>query len=132
MPQPLSASQVIEKGGWSTRYAKFVGLASWDRYAIAVVDGDGSGRELDIEQWMFDGTCWVGGTSSGAGSLDDLPSCTGAGWEDHYVFAVGKAEPNSPVRLRQGDTVVTATTSSDGVWVCLMPPGPPLALDPSD
>jgi hypothetical protein len=93
-----------------------------------VVDGDGSGRELDIEQWMFNGTSWIGGTSSGAGSLDDFPSFASAGWENQYVFAVGKAEPNSTVSLRQGDAVLTVTASRYGIWVCLAPAGEPLTL----
>lgn len=121
-------ARVIEAGGWNPRYARVVGLASWDCYAIAVVDGDGSGRELDIEQWMFNGTCWIGGTSSGAGSLDAFPSFTSAGWENHYVFAVGKAEPNSTIFLRQGDAVVTVAASRYGIWACLAPAGQPLAL----
>lgn len=120
-------ARVIEAGGWKPRYAGVVGLASWNCYAIAVVDGDWSGRELNIEHWSFSGTCWIGGTSSGAGSLDAFPSFTGAGWEGHYIFAVGKAEPNSTVILRQGHAVVTAATNPYAIWVCVAPDGPPLA-----
>jgi hypothetical protein len=129
-PEPLSVERVLDVGGWNPRYARVVGLASWNGHAIAVVDGDGSGRELDIEQWAFNEThsFWTGGPSSGAGSLADFPSFIRGGWEGHYVFAVGKAEPNSTVRLLQGDAVVTVAASAYGIWAYLAPDGQPLTL----
>lgn len=70
---PLSVERVLEGGGWNPRYARVLALASWNGHAIADVDGDVSGRELDIEQWTFNEThsFWMGGTSSGAGRLAD-------------------------------------------------------------
>jgi hypothetical protein len=44
---PLTAGEVIAKGGWHPKYARVIALASDDGYGFALVDGNGDGSELE-------------------------------------------------------------------------------------
>jgi hypothetical protein len=50
---PLTAGEVIAKGGWHPRYARVIALASDDGYGFALVDGNGDGSELEAEAWAW-------------------------------------------------------------------------------
>ena len=62
---PLTAAEVIAKGGWHPRYARVIALASDDGYGFALVDGNGDGSELEAEAWAWRDGAWHGSGSSG-------------------------------------------------------------------
>jgi hypothetical protein len=48
---PLTAAEVIAKGGWHPCYARVIALSSDDGYGFALVDGNGDASELEAEAW---------------------------------------------------------------------------------
>jgi hypothetical protein len=62
---PLTAAEVIAKGGWHPRYARVIALASDDGYGFALADGNGDGSELEAEAWTWRDGAWQGSATSG-------------------------------------------------------------------
>lgn len=69
---PLTAAEVIAKGGCHPRYARVIALASDDGYGFALVDGNGDGSELEAEACTWHDGAWRGLGTSSAGHLDGV------------------------------------------------------------
>ena len=97
---PLTAAEVIAKGGWHPRYARVIALASDDGYGFALVDGNGDGSELEAEAWAWADGTWGWGTTSGAGPLDGVgPIRTGGQIDGTAWFAYGSAPGRDTVTI---------------------------------
>lgn len=46
---PLTAGEVLAKGGWHPRYARVIAVTSDGDYGFALIDGNGDGQELEAE-----------------------------------------------------------------------------------
>jgi hypothetical protein len=112
----LSAEALIRVGGWHPKYARVLLIEHDSDYAIALIDGNGDGAELELEYWYHDRDgFWRGGSTSGYGPLYGLPS--EASWNSgEFVTVVGRAEPGAEVMLEYGGQVYRREASDTGVW----------------
>jgi hypothetical protein len=114
---PLTAAEVIAKGGWHPRYARVIALASDDGYGFALVDGNGDGSELEAEAWAWRDGAWQGSGSSGAGRLDRVgPVRTGGQIGESVWFAYGSAPGRDTVTIAFDGKLRPVPVGEHGVW----------------
>jgi hypothetical protein len=114
---PLTAAEVIAKGGWHPRYARVIALASDDGYGFALVDGNGDGSELEAEAWAWGDGAWHGSGSSGAGRLDRIgPVRTGGQIGESAWFAYGSAPGRDTVAIAFDGELHPVPVGEHGVW----------------
>jgi hypothetical protein len=112
----LSEDAIIRLGGWHPTYARVLLIEHDDYQALVLVDGNGDGAELELEYWHRDndGT-WQGGSSSGYGSLDSLPSAQSWNAGD-FVAALGRVKPAAEVSFEYGDRTYRRRSNEFGIW----------------
>ena len=114
---PLTAAEVIAKGGWHPRYARVIALASDDGYGFALVDGNGDGSELEAEAWAWRDGAWHGSGSSGAGRLHGVgPVRTGGQIGESAWFAYGSAPGRDTVAIAFDGKLHPVPVGEHGVW----------------
>lgn len=103
-------------GGWDPRYAVVRALVVADDVAAVLVDPNGDGGSIDVDQYRRepDGS-WVS-TISG-GSAGD----SGAGWTPELVTAYGRAEPGARVLVHYLDRAHEVMASAQGWWLFAVP-----------
>jgi hypothetical protein len=70
-----SVETIIRTGGWHPRYARVLLVEHEGERALALVDGNGDGAELELEYWFRDADgAWQGGSTSGHGALEHMAS----------------------------------------------------------
>jgi len=110
----LTDDLIITLGGWNPRYARVVMIAVDDDEAIALVDGNGDGAELEMEYWHKEHDGWSAGSTSGHGPLDSLSATR---WDaGPMVCAVGPAPPGDVVRIGYEGNVHECRANQFGVW----------------
>lgn len=113
-PTTLTAELVIETEGWHPRYARVVLIAADDDVGVVLVDGNGDGSELEMEYWTHDGDAWVGGSSSGYGSLDSVSTVT---WDaGPMVCAIGRGSAGEIAQVRYDGEVFDCIVNEFGLW----------------
>jgi len=113
---PLTAAEIIAKGGWHPGYARVIALASHDGYGFALVDGNGDGSELEAETWAWRDGAWHGLGSSGAGRLDRVgPIRTAGQIGESASFAYGSAPARTMSRSR---STAKSTPCPSGSTAC--------------
>jgi hypothetical protein len=112
----LSPPEIIRAGGWHAKYARVLLIEHDGDLALVLVDGNGDGAELELEYWQRDADgLWRGGSSSGHGQLNDLPSAQG--WEaGNFVAALGRVRPAAEVRVEYGGRVYGRQGNELGIW----------------
>jgi hypothetical protein len=112
----LSEDAIIRIGGWHPGYARVLLIEHDDENAVVVVDGNGDGAELELEYWHRDvDGGWQGGSSSGHGSLDWLPSSQP--WDaGPFVAALGRVAPATEVTIEYGGHAYHRTANEFGLW----------------
>ena len=112
----LVAELVIGSGGWHPDYARVLLIEQSGDFALVLVDGNGDGAELELEHWdrNADGV-WEGGSTSGHGALDWLPSADAWSTGD-VVCALGRAEPLSVVSIEYGGATHSRQANELGLW----------------
>ncbi len=112
----LSDDVIIRIGGWHPGYARVLLIEHDDHDAIVIVDGNGDGAELELEYWHRDSDgVWSGGSSSGHGSLDSLPSSQN--WDaGPFVAALGRVAPATEVTVEYGGNTYRRTANEFGLW----------------
>jgi hypothetical protein len=114
---PLTAAEVIAKGGWHPRYARVITLASDDGYGFALVDGNGDGSELEAEAWTCHNGAWHGLASSGAGPLDSVgPIRTGGQIGENAWYAYGSAPGRETVTIAFDGELHLIPVGEHSVW----------------
>jgi len=114
---PLTAAEVIAKGGWHPRYARVISLASDDGYGFALVDGNGDGSEVEAESWIWRDGAWHGSATSGAGELDGVgPIRTGGQIGENAWFAYGSAPGRGTVTIAFDGKLHLVPVGEHGVW----------------
>jgi hypothetical protein len=112
----LSAVEIILAGGWNAKYARMP-LAEQDGdLGLVLIDGNGDGAELELEYWLRDADgLWRGGSTSGHGQLDDLPSAQS--WDaGDFVAALGRVRPSAEVSVEYGGRVYRRRGNEFGTW----------------
>jgi len=112
----LSEDAIIRHGGWHPRYARVLLIEHDGADAVVLVDGNGDGAELELEYWHrdADGT-WSGGSTSGHGPLDFLPSSQS--WDaGEFVVALGRVAPATEVAVEYGDHTYHRMANEFGIW----------------
>ena len=112
----LSEDAIIRVGGWHPRYARVLLIEHDDDDAVVLVDGNGDGAELELEYWHRDSDgAWCGGSSSGHGSLDSVPSAQS--WDaGPFVAALGRVAPATEVTVEYGGHAYHRTANEFGIW----------------
>lgn len=120
----LSEEVVVSRGGWNQNFARVLLIEEHDGQAIALVDGNGDGAELELEYWARKGAgAWVCASSSGFSGLGALGRAetwtTGA-----YVIALGKVAPGADVRLFYSGNTYSCHANEFGIWGFIAPADP--------
>ena len=112
----LSEDAIIRLGGWHPSYARVLLIEHDDDQALILVDGNGDGAELELEYWHRDSaSTWQGGSSSGYGSLDSLPSSQSWNAGD-FVAALGRVAPATEVSIEYGGDPYRRRANEFGIW----------------
>lgn len=133
MRSELTEAVVIADGGWDSRYARVRLIQQVGDEAIALVDGNGDGAEIESEHWFQESEGWVGGWSQGIGPLGHRPIWTwgevgGAG------FVIGcTPDTTGQVTVEWLGRRSAAVPDAIGLWIALfpgleMPPAPDLEI----
>jgi hypothetical protein len=118
----LAADALIAAGGWNPRYARVLLIADDGQHAVILVDGNGDGAELEFEHWQREADgIWQGLSSSGHGSLDELP-VTQSWHGGLFVAAIGRADPAAEVTVEYGGQVYRRRANQFGIWGFVHPP----------
>ena len=113
-PTKLTDDLVIEAGGWTPAYARVLLIETHRDVAIALVDGNGDGAELEMEYWFRGDHGWTAGQTSGHGALDNVSTVT---WDaGPMVCAMGRGEPGDVVLIRFGDQLHERLPNEFGIW----------------
>jgi hypothetical protein len=112
----LSADAVIRIGGWHPGYARVLLIEHDEHDAVVLVDGNGDGAELELEYWHRESDgLWRGGSTSGHGPLDFLPSSQS--WDaGPFVAALGRVAPATEVSVQYGGRTYHRTANEFGIW----------------
>ena len=115
----LTPRFLIEQGGWPPAYAKVITVATAGDHALAVIDPNGDGQDLNVDLYLRENGTWIEGSSSGIGSLDTTraPSDIADGWSFPDIHdAIGIAPAGSEVTVRFNGTDHKILASASGVW----------------
>jgi hypothetical protein len=104
---PPTSEDVVRAGGWDSRSARVLAIATDRDIGVAVIDvnGDGSTVEVDELQW-HDGVWAAGGGTSGWGS----------GRTQTMAFTSGPATSGTEVTVSFAGTYFTTTAGPTGWW----------------
>jgi hypothetical protein len=112
----LTSIDIVAAGGWHPRYARVLAIAQDGDHAVALVDGNGDGAELEAELWTWDGHTWTGAGSSGAGSLDTLGPAQAGGWIGTSYFTFGRAPGRRKISIVFDGQRHQVPVSRNRVW----------------
>jgi hypothetical protein len=117
----LSATALIGAGGWNAKYARVLLIEQDGDLGLVLIDGNGDGAELELEYWQRDADRrWRGGSTSGHGQLDDLPSAQS--WDaGDFVAALGRVRPSAEVSVEYGGRVYRRRGNEFGIWGFIHP-----------
>jgi hypothetical protein len=112
----LTAAEIIRTGGWNAKYARVLLIEHDGDFGLVLVDGNGDGAELELECWQRDADGrWHGGSSSGHGPLDRLPS--EQAWDaGPFVAALGLVRPAAGIVVEYGGRFYRRRGNEFGVW----------------
>ncbi len=111
----LDHTAALGLGGWDPRYAVVLAAASRDGVAAALVDTNGDGADIDLDQYeqRLDGR-WVEVSS---GNCDD----TGSFWTGFMGVAWGRADPMTTIRVDYQGARYAVQSSDRGWWMFVAP-----------
>jgi len=113
----LCADDVLAGGGWNPRYARVLLTASDGDHGVALVDGNGDGRELEIEVWTWsERHGWEAGPSMGAGALSRVGTEQTGGRIDNLCIAYGRLPGKTSATLQFRGHACEVPVSQHGFW----------------
>ena len=90
----LDAATAIAVGDLDARYARLLALSTVDRLAAALIDTNGDGVSITLDDFEADGDGrWIPGISRSAGDA-------GALWTPRMASAWGRGNPGQTVAVR--------------------------------
>ena len=111
----LDPSEVLRLGGWDARYAVVLATATRGGVAAALVDTNGDGADVNLDQYEHgaDGR-WLEVNSGNCGE-------TGSFSTGLMALAWGRVDPRATVRVEYRATRYTVEASDDGWWTFVAP-----------
>jgi hypothetical protein len=105
----------LSLGGWDRRYAVVLATAARGGVAAALVDTNGDGADVDLDQYEQapDGR-WVDVVSGNCGD-------TGAFATGLMAVAWGRAAPGAAVTVQLHAVRHTVEATDRGWWMCVLP-----------
>lgn len=105
----------LRLGGWDPRYAVVLATDARDGVAAALVDTNGDGADVDLDQYeqAADGR-WV---EVNSGNCDD----SGAFATGFMALAWGQAAPRATVTVQFQDARHTVKATDQGWWMFVIP-----------
>jgi hypothetical protein len=118
----LTPELAIRIGGFDTRYARVLVIATIGDTGITLVDPNGDGNHEEIDHVYRDDTGqWVAGSSSGGGASDAFGP---HGWGEHTPFAgpgvryaYGRSEHSGPQLITLQRPTGFPSTTGESWWV---------------
>jgi hypothetical protein len=113
---PLDVPTVLREGGWDARYASVLFIAEHDDLAIARIDANADGVDLNIDDFErgTDGR-WRAGAASG--SSGDA----GTGMQGRVAYAYGRTHPGTLITVDYLGNSRTVEASEAGWWAFVAP-----------
>jgi len=114
--EKMTKDYAIRAGGWDARYAVVRAFVVRDDFAAALIDPNGDGGSIDLDEYVRgpDGR-WVAG-NSGGGAGDSATS-----WSPAMVATYGRTTPGSAVLVNYLDNTFTVTADDEGWWLFATP-----------
>lgn len=109
--KPLTEDSAIRAGGWDPRYAVVLAVTTHDDVAAALVDPNGEGADIDLDEYLWspdDG--WICVASHGGGE-------SGLTWSPSMVTAFGRISPGGLVHLEYLGARRNVTANQQGWWL---------------
>ena len=115
-PSPFATeAEILEIGGWDARYASVLAVAQEGRFAVALVDTNSDGRNIELQQfWRDDRDRWTQGPSSGP--EPDRVGFVSRGSLHGAHYAYGRASADELVTVRLAGREVTTRATGAGWW----------------
>ena len=111
----LTFESAISAGGWDPRYAVTLAISTDGNLAGALVDTNGDGADIDLDEYERDADGdWQGAASGSAGD-------EGASWSPRMVAAWGRGLPHEEIEVGYVTTRRMITATNTGWWLCVMP-----------
>lgn len=112
----LDARSAVTAGGWDPRFAVTVAVATGDAIAAALIDTNGDGAGIDLDEYVRDADgAWQAATS---GSADD----GGVSWSTFMVAVWGRADSGQTVRIDYLGARHSTRATDAGWWLFIAPP----------
>ncbi|MGW4353002.1 hypothetical protein ACWELJ_13040 [Nocardia sp. NPDC004582] len=122
-----SPETVLAVGGWHPRHSRVLALAGNGEFAFALVDTNGDGSEIDLDELILDAGEWRAGMSVGAGEFIAVGSrgsvyVLGYGSNTSGVrWAYGRADRPGAAEVEVEGREITVTVADSGWWVWVDP-----------
>ena len=113
--EELDAESAISAGGWDARYAVTLAVASQGDIAAALIDANGDGADIDLDEYErgADGH-WQG---LGSGNVAER----GAYWSYRIASTWGQADPGAHVEIEYLGHSHSVVASRSGWWLFIGP-----------
>lgn len=110
--QEITKANAISAGGWDPRYAVVRAVVSHEGIAAALIDPNGDGSSIDLDEYYRDADGdWVE-TSSGGGAGDSAST-----WSPQMVATYGRTTPGAAIHVDYCGEAHVVTADEDGWWL---------------
>ncbi len=110
--EAITKANAISLGGWDPRYAVVRAVVSHEDIAAALIDPNGDGGSIDLDEYYRDADGDWTAASSGGGAGDSAFT-----WSPHMVTTYGRTTPASEVSIVYCGESYVATADQDGWWL---------------
>lgn len=111
----MTKGYAIRAGGWDPRYVVVRAVVSDEDIAAALIDPNGDGGSIDLDEYRRgpDGG-WVAASSGGGAGA------SGTSWSPHMVATFGRTAPGTSVFVDYCGQTYSVTADQDGWWLFAM------------
>ncbi len=111
----LDAQSAVTAGGWDSRYAVAVAVATHQDIAAALIDTNGDEADIDLDRYERDTDGhWRESVSDSAGG-------SGTSWSRRIVATWGRSTPHEIVDITYLGDRYSVTASDGGWWLFIAP-----------
>jgi hypothetical protein len=110
--EEMTREYAIRAGGWDPRYAVVRALVVEEDVAAVVVDPNGDGGSIDLDEYYrgTDGEWVAGGSGGGAGDA-------ATSWSPVLVATYGRIAPGTRILIDYCDHANYVTADEEGWWL---------------
>lgn len=108
----MTEAYAIRAGGWDARFAVVRAIAVSNDIAAVLVDPNGDGGTIDLDEYRRgpDGHWEAGNSGGGAGE-------SGTSWSPWMVATYGRTQPGAAVLIDYNGQTHSQSADSDGWWL---------------